>query len=633
MARTTDGPLIPRNGHTLIVARVARISGCANQKEMSLDDQMAHYVDVVENLYKGPAEFIDFATVGKGESLERPELALIEDALRSGKVDLLIVEDLGRLVRGAEAVWLFGIGIDYGVRGLAPDDGIDTNDPTWERDALNAAAEHVAHNTHTSTRIKQKQMRRFKAHGGAMPLPIFSYIVPDDAETLDDWKIDPVHTDIVMEGFAVLLQTLNCSAVADMFNERGTPVGPYCRNIKWDGAMVRRFYGNTLLKGEARRGMKYTYKHNESGKRRLKKSEKPAEVYRCPHLAQIKADDFDELNALLDEKNKNIGRKPTNGKDPLLSVPRKRTRFPGQWSRCAYCGNQHVWGGNGITKNLMCSGSREWNCWNSVGFDGALAARRIVELITTELATIDDNSFAHAVEQARQRHGGGADGDALKRLLEEEQRVASEERNIADAIARFGAEPSFDAKLKEIRERRAAIMLRRRQYEATINRVLNLPASAAELRTKANEAVASAAIESYEFGDVLRQFVPEIHVYLVRACDGGHLLPRAKVRLAFDGIIPDARHAPEVSAVLKREATIDLFEPAQRVLLMTICGHPRSAAAPHVACDDQMRSYTESAGAYFNIYLNNAPCRAVNNCHIDIQKLPNQIDVRRRMPA
>src|SRR2546422_10338967 len=35
-------PLVPRNGHTLAVGIMARISGCANQKELSLDDQADH---------------------------------------------------------------------------------------------------------------------------------------------------------------------------------------------------------------------------------------------------------------------------------------------------------------------------------------------------------------------------------------------------------------------------------------------------------------------------------------------------------------------------------------------------------------------------------------------------------------
>jgi hypothetical protein len=43
---------------------------------------------------------------GKGEALDRPELAEIEAAYRKGELDLFVFEDLGRSVRGADAVRL-----------------------------------------------------------------------------------------------------------------------------------------------------------------------------------------------------------------------------------------------------------------------------------------------------------------------------------------------------------------------------------------------------------------------------------------------------------------------------------------------------------------------------------------------
>jgi hypothetical protein len=51
---------------------------------------------------------------------------------------------------------------------------------------------------------------------------------------------------------------------------------------------------------------------------------------------------------------------------------------------------------------------------------------------------------------------------------------------------------------------------------------------------------------------------------LVRLCDGGHLLPRARVKLALAGAVPDARRFPELTGVLTREVTLNLFEPPQR---------------------------------------------------------------------
>ena len=108
--------------------------------------------------------------------------------------------------------------------------------------------------------------------------------------------------------------------------------------------MVRHFFANTLLKGAPRRGTRHSIKHHETG-RRVSVRNPDGPIYRSePHLAQLDEVEFDTLNELLRAKNANNGRKPVNGQDPRHFVPRKRTRFPGQHSRCWYCGHQHVWG-------------------------------------------------------------------------------------------------------------------------------------------------------------------------------------------------------------------------------------------------------------------------------------------------
>ena len=148
--------LVPRNGHTLVTGIVARISGCENQTEMSNDDQVDHGKEVSADLYSGPTEFKIIATKAKGERLDRAEFPELEEILRRGDLDLLIMEDLGRLVRGTEAAWLMGIAVDHGTRCVSPDDGVDTIDPSWEQNAVCTCAEHVGNNARTSWRIKNK---------------------------------------------------------------------------------------------------------------------------------------------------------------------------------------------------------------------------------------------------------------------------------------------------------------------------------------------------------------------------------------------------------------------------------------------------------------------------------------------
>jgi hypothetical protein len=160
----------PRNGHELVVAVVARISGCPGQKELSLEDQLDHAKEIIAEFYGGPVELRIVSTIGKGERRDRPELDIIETQLRTRQIDLWIVEDLGRVIRGVDAAILAGIAVDMGTRLLSPDDGVDTNLDHWEEDVIQACAEHVAHNSHTSKRIKHKKMNRFKRYGAATPV-------------------------------------------------------------------------------------------------------------------------------------------------------------------------------------------------------------------------------------------------------------------------------------------------------------------------------------------------------------------------------------------------------------------------------------------------------------------------------
>jgi hypothetical protein len=554
-------PFVTRNGHTLVVGIVARISGCQNQKEISLDDQVDHGKQVVAVLYDGPVEFKVIATKGKSERLDRPELADVEALLRSGELDLLVAEDLGRLVRGVDATRLCGIAVDHGVRVLAPNDCIDTADASWEEDVISACSDHVGHNAHTSKRLKHKLMNRFVKFGGATPLPIYGYIKTKEAKTFEGWRKDPAATPILRECLQRLRQSPNCAAVADWLNEQNVPTGKYCKNKTWDGSMVRRLSGNPLLKGMARRGFKHTIKHNESSRRVSVINPKGPQFKDCPHLAHVEPELWDEVNTLLKHANERYKRKAVDGVDPLWRVPRKRTRFPGQHARCWYCGRQLVWGANGQKQNLMCGGPRSRRCWNSLGFNGARLSRKLVAAITDELYRLDgfDGQFRELVEKG---------SEALDRrrieLIQREDSMARARENLLNTIKACGPSPLVQEGLEELEVTASRLARERRELEKLERGTLELPGSIAELRALVEENLEKLAAESSEFGDLMRQLVPNIHVYLVRSIAGGHLLPRARVELVLSGIVSDARHVPGLQELLTRNITVDLFEAPQR---------------------------------------------------------------------
>ena len=330
--------------------------------------------------------------------------------------------------------------------------------------------------------------------------------------------------------------------------------------------MVRRYYRNPLLKGMPCRGKRHTIKHHEKGRRVSVPNPKGPVFRECPHLAHLDPMEFDELNALLETKNDKYHRKLVNGIDPLWQVSRKRTRFPGQHACCWYCGWHFVWGGNGAIEDLMCSSTREWHCWNSVGFDGELAAQRLVSAITGALYQLDgfDDQFAAMVTQARQS-GAGGQAARWQKLLSGEESLAREKANFQAAIAKYGPVDLLDTKFEELSAREKELARERYQLEQLKHKELCLPQSTLHLREMLEEEFRRLAVDSPEFGELMRRLVPEFHVYQVRLLDGGHLLSRARVKLALGGIVPDTEQVPGLSALLTKVLTLDLFDrPPQR---------------------------------------------------------------------
>ena len=571
MTYREEANLVPRNGHTLIVGIVARISGCQNQKEISLDDQIDHGEEIAREYYDGEIEYRVIATTGKGEWLDRPELAEVEVRLKDFEFDLLTFEDIGRLVRGPAAHRICGIAVDKGTRVISPNDDFDTNHPDWESRLLEACKEHMKHNEHTSRRIKHKKMNHFKKYGGATPCPIAGYIKPDGAESFSEWSKNEDAAEYIREGLKALRRTLNGEAVAEYFNEVGFPPGPSCRKNQWDGRMVLRFYRNPILKGLPERGKMHTVKKHEYGKRRSVPNPKGAIHREEPHLAFFSPDEIDPVLEALERKNAHFKRKKKlNGVDSRYQVPKKRTRAFGQHATCFYCGCHYVWGGNGMTDNLMCSNSREWHCWNSVGFNGPKVAQNLLEVILKTLSSLDgiDTQYQEILQQAQ---AGGPEnlrtrenklnrvGEGIEREREKIKKLIREVDNADPKLLREMMS-ELDEREKELSRDRLALI-------HAINRQPDLPKSTLELKGILQQHLEVVDIHSHEFGDLIRELAPEIHVYLVRLIDGGHLLPRARIRLNLAGSIPDAAASPELQQLLSRELTLDLFEPPQRELI------------------------------------------------------------------
>ena len=530
MSRRSNEELLPRNGHTLRVLIGARISGCADQKEISLEDQVDNSKEFVCDIYIGPVDYTIISTIGKGEALDRPELQRFEAAYRSGEFDLAVFDEISRLVRGVEAKRLLGIGVDNGTRTVCLAEGIDSADLTWEEDVISACGENVAAQNRTSHRIKTRSMSRFRRAGGPTGRLISGYNAPEDAKTYSDWTRVDTATPIIVASIDSILnrpdreKPPNCSAVAAYFNQVGFAVGPYARRDSWNGQMVRRYLGNTLLKGLARRGVRHSVKNFESGRRKSQKNPAGPKFFEVPQLAHVAPEVFDLLQIELDKANARFRRPTVNGRDSRLHIRRKQTRLPGQLACCWHCGREFVWGGNGTTENLMCSGSREWRCWNSVGFNGPLTARKLADQVFDGLRQLEgvEAQFAHLVDRAQRvgKEGLPTKWESWRR------RKASHEnakRNLQEALREFGPRSLIKEQLDSLEAEERLLALDKFQLESLEQKQLDLPASVHALSDLMREEFRRLAIDSYEFADFMRPLISDFYVHLVRLVDGGHL--------------------------------------------------------------------------------------------------------------
>jgi DNA invertase Pin-like site-specific DNA recombinase len=177
MTAFLNPPLTARDGVTLSVLLPGRVS-CprpGKQDVRSLDDQ--HDIQM-----RWLAEHTDLATQitviagsGSGEILDREEYQQLLQQIVSGKHDLLLVEDLGRIVRRVDAFKVCELCEDFRVRLIAINNhGVDTAQPGWRDVAFFVSYFYEKDNRDKSLRLKERLRSRFLT-GGALPCPIFGY--------------------------------------------------------------------------------------------------------------------------------------------------------------------------------------------------------------------------------------------------------------------------------------------------------------------------------------------------------------------------------------------------------------------------------------------------------------------------
>lgn len=556
-------PIAPRDGDILRVLGIARIS-TLNQDERSLDDQVALLKTHLTNHYDGPVEWTIIKSQGSGERVDRQELFEAEELIESGQVDLIVTEDLGRIMRRSQAIGFCELCEDCEVRLIAINDHLDTAQDNWRMSAMFATYRHEAYNFDTAKRIKRSLDHRF-LQGGIINHILFGYIKPDGATNDNQLCKDMALDAAIQHAGRMLYDGASYCEVADYFNAQGLKPGPCCRSAQWNGAMVARWIRNPILKGVRERGRHMAKRENKSGKhKQIKAPKQNLKQRHCPHLAFFEADFYDELIGLLADRNAKYRVDRPDRRDPRKGRPRAHVPWPAQHVWCDICGWKFVRGGHGIKDKMMCDGARHYECWDAGSFDANLAAERLCAKILEHIMRLPEFGEMY-VEDCRRKYEQlqQADQQQIKVLQAREQELERKRDNLINALAATGNSEAVAAMIRNHETELKQVGRDIRKLQKQRPKAPALP-SMQRLRDLAQQAFTDVAYDCPEFGRLMHRLIDKVYVYPVILCDGGTVVHRARFTLHLARLLPDAEFDAGLEAMLTVEMQVDLFDPPQR---------------------------------------------------------------------
>lgn len=581
-------PLKPKNGRVLKVLCICRISG-DKQDKLSLEDQEALLKLWVTERYDNSINFLVIAGVGSGEILDRKEAFQIIDEVATGQYDLVIAEDLGRLYRRIEALIFCESCLDEGTRVVAINDHIDTANEEWRMLGFFAVMRHETYNTDTAKRIRRTLRNRFMA-GGVNQTFIAGYIKPPGAKNDSEISKDPNYESVYQKWFELLEGGASYDEVADWLNENQIPLGKYARAKRWDGKMVGRITNNTILKGVRQRNKKISDRVHKTGRHRQKNAPADQLLERhCPHLAFIESERYDRIVAHLKQKNRRLGRKLQDGRDPRANVPKKRTRWPGQHIYCGCCGEMFVYGAHGQTEKLMCSGAKGYECWMSVSVDGPKAREKLCAAMLGQLNQIPEfDSLLLAEAQAEALAQAASGQERIKELTSKLQVTDTKLTRLTDAIETHGASSAIMAAIKVLEDERDDLSNERQELQSRPTATIVVP-TVSQVRETVEEALSAVLAHDQVAIRLLHQLISKITVFPYRAIDGGHIVLRARLDLNLAAIDPTLAPLTVPGHPWHVGLEIDLFDRPKRRLIVSEVQRLKDAGLNHAQIAQQLK--------------------------------------------
>ncbi len=588
----------PKSGKVFKVVGVARIS-TDNQDEKSLDDQEAYYRQWLNREY-GEGNYVlkVIAYRGSGQILDNEEFLQLCEMVASGDYDLVIAEDLSRIIRRIHGVIFCEEAEDTATRVVGIGDPLDTSKEGWETNAVFSSLKNSAFCKDTSRRIKRSHRNRFD-NGGIFQHEIWGHDKPDGKSHESDVTKLPKADRIYDKWFTMLEGdengegVYNYREVADWLNDEGIPTGKLCKLEKWDGPMVRRYTFNTLLKGERRRNDRVTIRVNKTGRpKTVPAPEEHRLVRQCPHLAFIEPERYDRVIRILKKRNAKYKRAESVVNDPRAGIPKRQTRWPGQHLRCGVCGRLYVFGGHGRKERLMCNGAREHKCWNAMTVSGpevAVAVGKHLRELVRDLPNFDE-MWVQEFNTQRDAQSVKQNSELTKysKLLEAENRKLE---NLITGLAAIGSSDAMVCKIREAEDRVNELRDKISESKSRKQGCFVLP-TLEEIQSVADVAFADIAVESIEFSRLMRELLDDFFVLPYRLADGGAVQPRVVFQVSMGRLLNSKLDLP----ITQFGCEVDLMKQPKRLRYLNDVVRLESEGMKHKDIAEQLGIFKSEVG-------------------------------------
>ena len=582
----TCEPLLPKDpSGPLNVVAMGRIS-TVHQDIENIEASHRYIQDYLSHIYEGPMQVTLLGEQASGMLTDRVTIREAEDLVASGKVDLMIAEDLARIYRNPRHQYSFVQDcVDQGTRVICVGDNLDTADENWEITMGAAALRHGLHIPDTRRRVRRTATHSF--HKGGMVQKIrygYRRLSADEAASAQfgpkGLRIArrPECTTIIREMMDRVMRGDSFASVADWLEAEGIEPGPYVKGGRWTARLVVELLDDPILSGTRTFRDTICRPIFKTGKHKPVKNAEP-ETEHCPELAHLSVEQHKALCYEI-ARRRAMRVSKAGSRTKRRGIPRCRTFWPGQAAVCGVCSGPMYYSG----RHLRCRNSLPrfgGSCWNHVQVSAELTQRRVCRWLAEFLS--GDAQLRQAMvdvvweELDRPRRRAARNRPDLGREITALERQAT---NLAAAIAEGG---QFTTLLERLRAVESALEKARaaRLVEGDGIKDAEPSASKQQVEQSLAEILGQLAGNSFEIAGILRRIFPQFVIQPVQALDSGQIRPRGRLTFRPVAVLEAAgRKSEGRSADGELSITIDLFDPPVHIVHLQRClvakeGHPK----------------------------------------------------------